>query len=338
MTEISSMLLLGLGELLLVTTVVSAVLVFAILNKKTKDKIAAQVLISRIKEDAQQRLSETHKIMEGQYGFAGDELKEIVAKIDREEKLFYQNLINVYLKRDHKSFENLNVDFEGSVETYRTLEIPERGSSDDEGGASAEEVEGLKSEIEILKTELKITMDAMGNMLAEYAAVFSSDGTPPPPQESWGQDTSSESDQGASDDDALMSLDAEGDDDALMNLDAEDDDDALMNLDAEDDDSVSLDESEEDIAVNPDDIADLLALDEGESDVNPDVIDDLLALDEESKSDDELMNLDDDQLFDLDDKEDSTATDDETVVLSQDDIIDDPDLLLDQIRAEDEIK
>ncbi len=340
MTEISSLLLLGLGEILLVTTVISAVLIFVSISRKSRDQTAAKVLISRIKEDAQRRLSETQKIMEGQFGIVDEELKEIVAKVSREEKVFYQHVINMYLKRDHKSLENLNVDFEGAVETYRTLEIPDR--NDAESGTSEEETEEramLEAEVDALKSELKITMNTMGNMLSEYAAIFS--GEAPTGM------TAPDEEPAAEVSEDLMNIDDEAVNDALMELGAEE----LADADGTADDEL-LDIDEEESADD-----ELLDLDEEES-----AGDELMDLDSEELADDEFESLDesdlDEDLEDLSDVDGDELLDLDSLEDDADDIVfdsidgdtqpspsdepatgpaDDPDQLLDQIRAEDKL-
>jgi len=365
MIEISSLLLLGIGEILLVTMVISAVLIFVIINGKSKDKTSAKVLVSRIKEDADRRLSETQKVMEEQYGFADEELKEIVAKIVRDEKVFYQNVINMYLKRDQKAFENMNVDFEGAVETYRTLEVPDRSTGDDE---SAEAQASLQTEIESLKAELKITMNTMGNMLAEYAAAFSGEASASmtPSAENSPTDVvaapEGPAENESADDDELMDLDAEESGDGkLMNLNTDKSDDSeLMSLDAEE----SGDGELMDLDVDESGDGELMDLDIDESgdgelmdlDIDESGDDELMDLDIDESDDGELMDLDidesaDEELLDLgeDDFLDLDAPDGETSGLpsesldadtqpsqEESDSVDDPDLLLDQIRAEDE--
>lgn len=175
MTQINSMLLLILGELLLVTAVVSVVMVVVLLLRKRRDRSAALALVGIIKEDEKRRLDETNKIMVHHFGLEGEELETIVKKIAREEKLFYQTLINLYLKRDSGVLKNLNIQFEGAVEPYRSLKVLKTETADatsEMDTESAAEIERLKTENERLSDELRITMDTMGRMLTEYSSMF----------------------------------------------------------------------------------------------------------------------------------------------------------------------
>ena len=175
MIQINSLLLLVLGELLLVTAVISVVMVVTLLLRKQKDRSAALALIGRIKEDEKRRQDETNKIMVNHFGLEGEELKTVVQKIGREEKLFYQTMVNLYLKRDLGVLRNLNVQFEGAVEPYRSLKLVKAETSDatsEMDTESAAEIERLKTENECLSEELRITMDTMGRMLTEYSSMF----------------------------------------------------------------------------------------------------------------------------------------------------------------------
>jgi hypothetical protein len=176
MIEVSSLVLMVFSEILLVSIFVALVLGVGILVKKRRDHGAAVTLIARIKEDESRRKGETAKIMEKQHGLQGDVLDKTVKKISREEKLFYQNMINLYLRRDADSLMNLNVDFEGAVEPYRTLDVSPGGATEGAGDAGSveesEEMERLRQENERLSDELRITMDTMGRMLNEYSSMF----------------------------------------------------------------------------------------------------------------------------------------------------------------------
>jgi hypothetical protein len=175
MIEVSKILLLVFSELFLVSIVVACIVVYLIVSKNQRDRAAMRTLVARIKEDSGRREQETRKIMEERYGFTGADLEEIVKKIAREEKAFYQVLLDVYLKRNADALQNLSVDYEGSVDTYRTLEFPHRDNASadaDEESVDSEELMLLKEENMRLTEELQVTMDTMGRMLSEYSLMF----------------------------------------------------------------------------------------------------------------------------------------------------------------------
>ncbi len=173
MTEINSLLLLTLGELLLVSSMVAILLLVSIALKKRRDRKAAATLISRIKEDNERRQEETKALLMG-YGIEGAALEELLVRVNREEMRFYQTLINLYLKRDAGELEVLHLAFEGATEPYRNLGISAAGQLEADVGSAdtTREIERLKDENKRLSDELRITMDTMGRMLNEYSSMF----------------------------------------------------------------------------------------------------------------------------------------------------------------------
>ncbi|MCP4992949.1 MAG: hypothetical protein GY934_04055 [Gammaproteobacteria bacterium] len=176
--QVSSLMLMILGEVLLATTLISVVLVILFFIRKRRDHSAAHKLISHIKDDSARRRMETEKIISERFGLGGDSLHGTVSSINKQETVFYQNMINIYLKRDAAALENLNIAFEGAIDPYRTLE-PSLGGGGDavgvEGGGGSDleaEIERLTNENQNLSEELKITMDTMGRMLKEYSTMF----------------------------------------------------------------------------------------------------------------------------------------------------------------------
>ncbi|WP_260291342.1 hypothetical protein [Sedimenticola hydrogenitrophicus] len=175
MIEVSKLLLLVMGELLLLSVIYAVSVNYFALAKRRRDRAAIRNLIARIKEDSGRRESETRKLLEQRLGLSGDNLEETVRKIARGEKAFYQALIDVYLRRDTEAVQNLCVDYEGSVDAYRTIEIPKRAEpagGDEEPEDHTEELILLKAENQRLADELQLTMDTMGNMLSEYTQMF----------------------------------------------------------------------------------------------------------------------------------------------------------------------
>ncbi|MCP3664570.1 MAG: hypothetical protein GY696_19115 [Gammaproteobacteria bacterium] len=176
--QVSSLMLMILGEVLLATTLISVVLVVLFFIRKRRDHSAAHKLISHIKDDSARRRMETEKIISEHFGLGGDSLHGTVSSINKQETVFYQNMINIYLKRDAAALENLNIAFEGAIDPYRTLEPSLGGGGDTvgvEGSGESDleaEIERLTNENHNLSEELKITMDTMGRMLKEYSTMF----------------------------------------------------------------------------------------------------------------------------------------------------------------------
>jgi hypothetical protein len=178
--QIDPLLFLIMTELLLVTAAVSVVLAVIWFSRKRRDKKAAMVLVARIKEDRARRKQETKDILVKRFGVAEGQAEELTTTIDREEKRFYQILINTYLRRDVTVFENMYVEYESAVDPYRSLEVSQAsekpaGSGIGDINESAEMLR-LKEENKRLSEEVRITMETMGRMLSEYSAMFAGGG------------------------------------------------------------------------------------------------------------------------------------------------------------------
>lgn len=175
----------SLGELLLISLISVIVLLLRGVWRNRQDRSAAQALIGQIRSDEERRLQETTRILGEGYGIGGAGLDALVKRVSREEKRFYQTLINLYLMRDAGALRNLNVAFEEAVLPYRELPLPaagESGGGDGDSVTTADadnaELRQLQEENERLSEELSITMDTMGRMLSEYSSMFSADGEP----------------------------------------------------------------------------------------------------------------------------------------------------------------
>ncbi len=158
-------------ELLIATTLVSGLLVVFILMRKMRDRKAAASIIWKVKEDEARRTAETKKIMLHKLGFADDDAEKLAVKINHEERAFYQNVINMYLRRDASALESLNITFESTVDPYRTLELPGGGGLTKKISDS-KEMKVLKEENKRLSEEIAVTMQTMGRMLSEYSSMF----------------------------------------------------------------------------------------------------------------------------------------------------------------------
>jgi len=174
MTEISTLLLLSLAELLLVAVIASAALVVMGIMKKRRDRSAVRILVKHIEEDEGLRQQEIRKFLQDNFGRAGGALESSAKKIRQEEKRFYQTLINLYLKRDSVAMETLHLAFDGAVKPYRVLEIPKPDQTGqiEVGPEDSEALKRLRDDNQHLSEELQITMTTMGRMLNEYKTVF----------------------------------------------------------------------------------------------------------------------------------------------------------------------
>ncbi|AKH21796.1 hypothetical protein [Sedimenticola thiotaurini] len=178
MIEVSRLLLMILIELLILSSACAGVITYLFLSKRRRERAAVKSLIAAVRQDSERRDGETRQVLQQRFGLSGGGLDETAGKISRGEKQFYQTVIDLFLHRNTVALQNFSVDYEKSVEPYRTLELslgtagaatePPAEAPDD----SADELYLLREENKRLSDELQLTMNTMGTMLNEYTQMF----------------------------------------------------------------------------------------------------------------------------------------------------------------------
>jgi hypothetical protein len=171
MTEVSYLSLLIAGELLVILSLACGISLFRSIRNKKRDYQAARKLVAAIKQDEDRHTTFVHKLLESGYKYEGEELEQTVRDLIRAEKMFYQTLINTYLKRDAGTFGDLNITLEALTDIYEQLKVPAVSGGSDAGDGSGNDVdlEYLRDKNQRLSEELSETMDTMGRMLSEYS-------------------------------------------------------------------------------------------------------------------------------------------------------------------------
>lgn len=172
--NISPLILVLLGELLLITAVMSVFLMTGSLRRKSRDHVAALALIGQIKDKEESRLEETRALVGRIHGTSDTEADELAISIQNGELAHYQILVDSYIKRDAAAFRGVCESFEAATDPYRKMEHAQESTSDDVEVQIVDPGEFgiLKEEKERLAEELKITMETMGRMLSEYACMY----------------------------------------------------------------------------------------------------------------------------------------------------------------------
>jgi len=165
-------------ELIVVLMLVLSMWLFFSLRRNKKDRKSAAQLVEQIKHQSELRLSETGSFLQEKYQFEGEELEKAIQSIDRAEKKFMQNLINMYLQRDSDRLLKIDASLAELIEAYKELTpatlAAENGDevaieTEDENTAELEELRASNAR---LSEELAITKQTMGNMIAEFGNMF----------------------------------------------------------------------------------------------------------------------------------------------------------------------
>jgi len=179
MIEVSSVLFMGLWELVLLLLAVDVVIVVRFVIRRRREKASIERLVALVRQDVERRQQETRNLLEKKYGYSDEKLEKTTKKIVREEKRIYQTLANIFTTRDNVAIENLSIVFEEAVEPYRTLDVSnivKANDTDGEGEDSSAEIKRLKKQNQELSDELKVTMNTISRMLHEYSSIFSEAG------------------------------------------------------------------------------------------------------------------------------------------------------------------
>ena len=176
MIEVSTILFTLLIEGFVILLIILLVWSFLAFKRNSRDKKAAFTLVEHIKDQSETRLQHTGSFLNEKYRFEGDELKNAVEAIDKSEKKFIQNIINVYLKRDADGLISMDASMADLIDTYKSLSpiMPDAETMAAlEGGENhTAELEQLRETNARLSEELSITKETMGNMIAEFGNMF----------------------------------------------------------------------------------------------------------------------------------------------------------------------
>jgi hypothetical protein len=151
-------------EALVVCLVAITIWMVISIKKKKRDQAAAKALIAQIKDQSRTRLQKTELFLAEKYRLEGNELHKAVESIDKAEKKFMQNMINIYLQRDAQRLTSMDALIAEMIDTYKsyTPVVPDTG----------QEVAELKEINEKLTDELRVTKENMTSMASEFGNMF----------------------------------------------------------------------------------------------------------------------------------------------------------------------
>lgn len=162
------------GEVLLILFVLLFVHWLRSLAAARRDRAAVAALVARVNESRERRKQEIADYLKRTFGMQGAAADPVQASILREELRLLQRFGLIYRKRDAASVENLPMFLEAAFEPYQALT---GGSATLEAAspmldADMAELEELRRENKRLSEELSVTMDTMSRMLSEYSTMF----------------------------------------------------------------------------------------------------------------------------------------------------------------------
>ena len=142
----------------------------AILRRKRRARAIGQ-LAEQIRHQSSLRREQTGAYLKAIYQLEDDELHDAVNAIDRQEKLFFQHLIDVIYHEDDEQIAVLDAALAELIDTYKNLR-PRELVRVEAGPELLAENEELRQSNEKLRDELTITRETMSSMLAEFGNMF----------------------------------------------------------------------------------------------------------------------------------------------------------------------
>lgn len=172
MSDMNSLTMILLAEACLIL-LIALVAVLWIQNKsKGKHKKAVEQLISQIKKQSKTRTEETGSFLQEVYDLSDNELTVAVQSIDKQERRFFQKLVDVLTKSDPHQITSLDASVAELVDTYKSLKpkpVEAVGAVDP---SDNDDLELLRVQNTNLKEELKTTQATMAGMIAEFGNMF----------------------------------------------------------------------------------------------------------------------------------------------------------------------
>ncbi len=172
MIEVSPIVLTLLTEISIVLAVVVVVMILLRWRGRGKDRKGARKLVEQIKHQAENRHESSRDFLQKKYGLEGTELDKAIKTIDKAERKFFQQVLNLYLKRDADALGILDAHVAELVDVYKDLAPAQSASQTEASAAQAKELTQQKALNEKLNEELAITKQTMSNMISEFGNMF----------------------------------------------------------------------------------------------------------------------------------------------------------------------
>ena len=173
MSDMNSLIIILLAEACFILLVVLVVVLWLQIKSKGRQRKAVEQLVSQIKQQSKTRTQETGSFLQESYDLTDNELTSAVKSIDKQERKFFQKLVDVLGRSDVSQITSLDASVAELVDTYKSLKPKAVSANIDEGaGENTADIEALKVQNESLVEELKITKETMSNMIKEFGSMF----------------------------------------------------------------------------------------------------------------------------------------------------------------------
>jgi hypothetical protein len=173
MSDMGSLTTILLAEACVILLVVLVTMIWMQIKAKSKLRKAVGQLVSQIKQQSKARKEENGSFLRRSYDLTDGELVSTVEAIDKQERKFFQEMVDVLSRSDPAKITSLDASVAELINTYKGLKP--KSAKDNSGEASEDslaKIARLQSEKENLARELEITRETMSNMIKEYSSMF----------------------------------------------------------------------------------------------------------------------------------------------------------------------
>ncbi len=177
MIEVSAIVLILLAEGFVLALLAVAVLIVLIMRARSRRRKAIEQLADQLRKQSEVRRAETGSFLQQIYELEDAELKKAVNEIDKQEKLFFQKIIEIFYNDNMTLVPTLDAALAQLIDTYKSLKPKERVQ--EVAPDNTVEIEELKTANEDLKKsnaqlteELAITKKTMDSMISEFGNMF----------------------------------------------------------------------------------------------------------------------------------------------------------------------
>jgi hypothetical protein len=173
MSDMNSLTVILLAEACAILLIALIAVLWFQFRSKSKLRKAVQQLVSQIKTQSKTRTEETGSFLQEFYGQSDEELAVAIADIGKQERRFFQNMVDVLILSDPNKIISLDASVAELIDTYKNLK-PKHVEATTESGAV--DLATLRAENETLTVELEITRETMSSMISEFGAMFGGGG------------------------------------------------------------------------------------------------------------------------------------------------------------------
>ncbi len=170
MFEVNAILFILLLEGFALVVALLIMMVVVLMIRKSRRTRAIRQLADQVKHHSSIRLEQTGSFLQAVYQLEDEELNEAVGNIDRHEKRFFQQLVDVIHNMDYEQITSLDASLAELIDTYKCMKPKQQETQEDPGLIL--EIEELREANRKLKDELSITKETMSNMIAEFGSMF----------------------------------------------------------------------------------------------------------------------------------------------------------------------